>query len=107
SLASVPFRETQRSLRAGQAVEPGQDARYRLIDMGQHAFVVVTWEGRVLEPVTVQPGGEQPHAASPGDLLVFLAPEREQRAWQIVDQEVRWQFRQLSVERERGAVVET
>jgi hypothetical protein len=59
--------------------------------MGQHAFVVVTGEGRVLEPATVQRGSEQPRAPSPGDLLVFLAPEREQRAWQVVDQEVRWQ----------------
>ena len=30
--------------------------------MGQHAFVVVTGEGRVFEPATVQPGSEQPHA---------------------------------------------
>ena len=50
-----------------------QDARHRLIDMGQHAFVVVTWEGRVLEPATVQPGSEQPHAPFLGKLLVFLA----------------------------------
>ena len=82
SLASVPVRETQRSLRAGQPVEPGQDARYRLVDVGQHALVAVTGEGRVFQPAAVQPGGEQPHAPFPGDLLVFLAPEREQRAWQ-------------------------
>jgi hypothetical protein len=75
--------------------------------MSQHAFVAVTREGRVVERATVQRGSEQPHAPSPGDLLVFLAPEREQRAWQVADQEVRWQFRQLTVERERGAVVET
>ena len=64
-------------------------------------------EERVLEPATVQPGGEQSHAPSPGDLLVVLAPEREQRARQVVEQEVRRQFRQLTVELERGAVVET
>jgi hypothetical protein len=62
--------------------------------MGQHAFMVVPREGRVLELAPVQSIGEQPHAPSPGDLLVVLAPERDQRAWQVVDQEVRWQLRQ-------------
>ena len=75
--------------------------------MGQHAFVVVTGEGRVPEPVAVQPGSEQLHASFLGELLVFLAPECEQRAWQVIDQRVRWQFRQLTVELERRAVVET
>jgi hypothetical protein len=52
---------------AREPVEPGQDAGYRLIDVGQHALVVVTGEERVLEPAAVQPGGEQSHAPSPGE----------------------------------------
>jgi hypothetical protein len=75
--------------------------------MGQHAFMVMTGEGRVLEPAAVQPGSEQLHAAALGDLLVVLAPEREQRARQVVDQEVRRLFRQFPVEPEPGAVVKT
>src|SRR5690349_1002540 len=69
--------------------------------------MVMTGEGRVLKPAAVQPGGEQLRATTESDLLVVLAPEREQRARQVVDQEVRRQLRQLPVEPEGGPAVKT
>jgi hypothetical protein len=68
-------------------VEPGKHAGGGVVDVRQHALVIVARERDVLQAVAVEAGGEL-LCAFGAHLLVLVAPEREQRAGQVADQRV-------------------
>src|SRR5207253_2075314 len=76
-----------------------------LIEVGQHAVVVVSGERDVLQAAAVEPGGELVCPPTESDLLVLLAPEREQRTSQVGDEGVCGQLRELAVKVEACSVV--
>lgn len=88
ALAWGDCRESRYAL---ELVEPGEHVGGGVVEVGQHAVVVVAGERDVLEAVAVEAGGELFRAAR-RHLLVVVAPECEQRAGQVTDERVCGQF---------------
>src|SRR5262249_58152175 len=89
-----------------ELVEPGENRGHGLVEVGEHALVVVARKLDVPKLLPVESGGEQLHPAAEGDLLVLVSPEREEWTRQVGDQGIWRQFREFTVESKRRPRVE-